>query len=132
MESAITSKGQVTIPKAIREYLHVKPGDRVKFFMHPDGTVVLLPKLPVTALRGIVPPRGCPVTLEEMDDDGLLESDVHEVMMRGKIVAKLTGDPRGARFVVRGSTIDKETVEVVCRFLPEGILRIITVYAAEE
>ena len=70
--------------------------------------------------------------LEEMDDDGLLESDVHEVMMRGKIVAKLTGDPRGARFVVRGSTIDKETVEVVCRFLPEGILRIITVYAAEE
>jgi antitoxin PrlF len=68
MESAITSKGQVTIPKAIREYLHVKPGDRVKFFMHPDGTVVLLPKLPVTALRGIVPPRRCPVTLEEMDE----------------------------------------------------------------
>ena len=55
MESAITSKGQVTIPKAIREYLHVKPGDRVKFFMHPDGTVVLLPKLPVTALRGPSP-----------------------------------------------------------------------------
>ena len=68
MESAITSKGQVTLPKAIREYLHVKPGDRVKFFMHPDGTVVLLPKLPVTALRGIVPPRERPVTLEEMDD----------------------------------------------------------------
>ena len=68
MESAITSKGQVTIPKAIRQYLHVKPGDRVKFFMHPDGTVVLLPKLPVTALRGIVPPRERPVTLEEMDD----------------------------------------------------------------
>jgi antitoxin PrlF len=68
MESAITSKGQVTIPKAIREYLHVKPGDRVKFFMHPNGSVVLLPKLPVTALRGIVPARGRAVTLEEMDD----------------------------------------------------------------
>jgi antitoxin PrlF len=68
MESAITSKGQVTIPKAIREYLHVKPGDRVKFFMHPDGTVVLLPKLPVTALRGIVPARGPAITVEEMDD----------------------------------------------------------------
>jgi len=50
MESAITSKGQVTIPKPIREFLRVKPGDRVKFFMHPDGTVVLLPKVPVTAL----------------------------------------------------------------------------------
>jgi antitoxin PrlF len=68
MESAITSKGQVTIPKAIREYLHVKPGDRVKFFMHPDGTVVLLPKLPVTALRGLLRWRGRPATIEEMDE----------------------------------------------------------------
>lgn len=68
MESAITSKGQVTIPKAIRDYLHVKPGDRVKFFMHPDGTVVLLPKVPVTALRGILRWEGRPATLEEMDD----------------------------------------------------------------
>ena len=68
MESAITSKGQVTIPKAIREYLHVKPGDRVKFFMHPDGTVVLLPKVPVTALRGLLRWEGRPATLEEMDE----------------------------------------------------------------
>ena len=68
MESAITSKGQVTIPKAIREYLRVRPGDRIKFFMHPDGTVVLLPKLPVTALRGLLRWRGRLVTLEEMDD----------------------------------------------------------------
>jgi antitoxin PrlF len=68
VESAITSKGQVTIPKAIREHLHVKPGDRVKFFVHPDGTVVLLPKVPVTALRGILRWRGRPATLEEMDE----------------------------------------------------------------
>jgi antitoxin PrlF len=68
VESAITSKGQVTIPKLIREHLHVKPGDRVKFFVHPNGSVVLLPKVPVTALRGIVPARERPVTLEEMDD----------------------------------------------------------------
>ena len=54
MESALTTKGQITIPKAIREHLHLKPGDRVKFFVHPDGTVVLLPKLPASALRGIV------------------------------------------------------------------------------
>ena len=68
MESAITSKGQVTIPKAIRDYLHVKPGDRVKFFMHPDGTVVLLPKVPVTALHGILRWEGRPATLEDMDE----------------------------------------------------------------
>jgi len=69
MESAITTKGQATIPKAIREHLGLKPGDRVKFFVHPDGSVVLLPKLPVTALRGMFKPRRRrPVTIEEMDE----------------------------------------------------------------
>lgn len=68
MESAITAKGQATIPKAIREHLRLKPGDRVKFFMHPDGSVVLLPKLPAAALRGIVKPRRRPVTIEEMNE----------------------------------------------------------------
>ncbi|MGB8887904.1 MAG: type II toxin-antitoxin system PrlF family antitoxin [Candidatus Korobacteraceae bacterium] len=66
MESALTIKGQMTIPKAIREHLHLKPGDKVKFFVHPDGTVFLLPKLPVSVLRGIVKARRR-VTLEEMD-----------------------------------------------------------------
>jgi antitoxin PrlF len=54
VESAITSKGQATIPKASREHLRLKPGDRFKFFMHPDGSVVLLPKRPASILRGIV------------------------------------------------------------------------------
>jgi antitoxin PrlF len=66
MESAITSKGQATIPKAIREHLRLKPGDRVKFFVHPNGSVVLLPKLPVSALRGMLKARRRPVTIEEM------------------------------------------------------------------
>ena len=68
MESAITSKGQATIPKAVREHLRLKPGDRVKFFIHRDGSVVLLPKLPPAALRGFVKHHGRPVTLEEMDE----------------------------------------------------------------
>ena len=68
MESVITRKGRVTIPKAIREHLHLKPGDGVKFFVHPDGGVVLLPKLPVTALRGMIKHRGAPVTIEDMDE----------------------------------------------------------------
>ena len=67
MESAITSKGQATIPKAIREYLHLKPGDRVKFFVHPDGTVVLLPKLPGSALRGMLKATRH-ASLEEMNE----------------------------------------------------------------
>ena len=69
MESAITAKGQTTIPKAIRDHLGLKPGDRVKFFIHPDGTVVMLPKLPITALRGIVSSRRRrPVTIDEMNE----------------------------------------------------------------
>ena len=68
MESAITSKGQATIPKAIREHLRLKPGDRVKFFVHPDGSVAILPKLPAQALRGIVKPRRRPVTIEAMNE----------------------------------------------------------------
>lgn len=67
MESAITVKGQATIPKEIREHLGLKPGDHLKFFVHPDGTVVLLPKLPPRSLRGLVRSRRrWPVTLDEM------------------------------------------------------------------
>ena len=69
MESAITVKGQATIPKDVRKHLGLKPGDRVKFFMHPDGSVVLLPKLPAAALRGMVKSRHRrPVTIDEMTD----------------------------------------------------------------
>jgi antitoxin PrlF len=69
MESAMTVKGQATIPKAIREHLGLKPGDRVKFFLHPDGSVALLPKRPIAALRGILKRRRRrPVTLEEMNE----------------------------------------------------------------
>ena len=57
MESAITVKGQATIPKQVREHLGLKPGDRLKFFLHPDGTVVLLPKVPARALRGMLHSR---------------------------------------------------------------------------
>ncbi|HLW55720.1 MAG TPA: AbrB/MazE/SpoVT family DNA-binding domain-containing protein [Candidatus Angelobacter sp.] len=67
METSITVKGQATIPKQIRERLGLKPGDRLKFFLHPDGTVVLLPKLPARSLRGVVRSRRRrPVAIEQM------------------------------------------------------------------
>ena len=40
-ESTLTSKGQTTIPKDIRERLHMKAGDRMTFTVMPDGTVLL-------------------------------------------------------------------------------------------
>ena len=69
MESAITVKGQATVPTAIREHLWLKPGDRAKFFVHPDGSVVLLPKFRAWALRGIVKSRRPqPVAIVEMTE----------------------------------------------------------------
>ena len=68
MESALSIKGQATIPKAVRDHLRVKPGDRIKFFIHPDGSVVILPKLSMSALKGMVSRRHKrPATIEEMD-----------------------------------------------------------------
>jgi antitoxin PrlF len=68
VESAITTKGQATIPKVVREHLGLKAGDRVKFFMHPDGSVVLLPKRSASVLRGIVKSRRRRVSIEEMSE----------------------------------------------------------------
>jgi len=65
--------------------------------------------------------------LEEMDDDDLTETDVRQSLLDGQVVAKLTADPRGPRLVVRGE-LKARVVEVVVRFLPSGVLRVITVY----
>jgi AbrB family looped-hinge helix DNA binding protein len=54
MESAITPKGRTTIPKAAREYLGLKAGDKVRFFLHPNGSVILLPMHSIAALRGML------------------------------------------------------------------------------
>ena len=37
MQATITSKGQVTLPKPIRDRLHLKPGDRIDFMLEDDG-----------------------------------------------------------------------------------------------
>ena len=37
MEATLSSKNQATIPKAVREHLRLKPGDRFRFFFHPMG-----------------------------------------------------------------------------------------------
>ncbi len=67
MEATLSSKNQVTIPKVVRERLRLRPGDRFKFFFQPDGAVVILPRIPTTALRGSVPKLRRPISIEEMD-----------------------------------------------------------------
>jgi len=41
MATSMTVKGQVTIPKRIRDLLGLKPGDPVEFFFDEQGEVVL-------------------------------------------------------------------------------------------
>lgn len=67
MESALTSKGQATIPKSIREHLHLSPGDRLKFFIHPDGTVVILPKIRTSSLKGMLSSPRRSASLRDME-----------------------------------------------------------------
>jgi AbrB family looped-hinge helix DNA binding protein len=42
MASRLTSKGQVTIPKPVRDLLGIAPGDAVDFELARDGRIVLV------------------------------------------------------------------------------------------
>lgn len=40
-EATLTSKGQTTIPKSIRDHLSMKAGDRMTFTLLSDDTVIM-------------------------------------------------------------------------------------------
>ncbi|MFQ4142622.1 AbrB/MazE/SpoVT family DNA-binding domain-containing protein [Chlorogloeopsis sp. ULAP02] len=68
--ATITTKGQVTIPKEIRDYLHLDAGSKVDFVINEDGTVKLIPlNVPLKSLSGILHrPDMTAATLEEMEE----------------------------------------------------------------
>jgi AbrB family looped-hinge helix DNA binding protein len=58
-DSTLTSKGQTTIPKEIRDGLGMKPGDRMSFTLMPDSTVVMRVKSrSVADLAGMLHRKG--------------------------------------------------------------------------
>ncbi len=64
----MTSKGQVTVPKAIRDQLNLKAGDRVQFLIDDDGTARMVPVTrSVRELKGMTPAPARALSLEEMD-----------------------------------------------------------------
>ena len=70
MRSAtITSKGQVTIPKEIRDYLKLEVGNKIDFVIDENGTVKIIPlDVPVTALSGMLRRPGlATATIEDME-----------------------------------------------------------------
>jgi antitoxin PrlF len=58
-EATLTSKGQTTIPKPIRDGLGIKAGDRMTFTLMPDGVVVMRVKNKhVSDLAGLLHKKG--------------------------------------------------------------------------
>lgn len=78
--STITSKSQITLPKAVREQLGVGPGDQVQFVPAWQGFRLVVIKGDITAMRGILKGRRSkPVSIaamnEAMADMGSLSED---------------------------------------------------------
>jgi antitoxin PrlF len=67
--ATLTSKGQITIPKEIRERLRLQTGHRLEFEIDKTGKVFLIPRnKDIRSLKGIVrSKRTRPVTVEEMN-----------------------------------------------------------------
>ncbi len=66
--STITSKGQVTIPKEVRQHLGLATNDRIAFVIEDDGTVRLsVPRFPtIASLAGIAGSLKHPLSYQEM------------------------------------------------------------------
>ncbi len=81
MLATLTSKGQITLPKPIREQLGLRSGDRLDFVLKDDGRLeVVAIRQPIAKLKGLLPKPRTPVTLEEMDRavaEGAAEHDWH-------------------------------------------------------
>ena len=53
--STISSKGQITIPKEIREHLHIQTGDKIDFILDETGKVIFRPAtLDIAELKGVL------------------------------------------------------------------------------
>ena len=67
--ATVTSKGQITLPKEVRDSLHLKEGDKIDF-EQVNGRYVLKPRnRSALELAGILHrPGQKALTIEEMDD----------------------------------------------------------------
>lgn len=64
----VTSKGQITIPKPVRDGLGVETGDRVEFVELERGVYgVVAATRDIRDLKGVVPKPAKPVSVEDMN-----------------------------------------------------------------
>ncbi len=72
LQLTIAAKGQVTLRKAVLDHLRVRPGQKIKVSLLPDGRVELRAAettASIARLRGALRrPRHRPVSLAEMQE----------------------------------------------------------------
>ena len=69
LSSAITTKGQVTIPAEIRKKLSLKSGDQIGFDIENDKIVIFRREKSIRSFFGVLKSnKGKTVTLADMDD----------------------------------------------------------------
>lgn len=66
LESTLTRKGQVTIPKAIRDRLGMKEGEKVIFVMRDQEVILKVVKGTILDLKGSVRPSASPEDFEKI------------------------------------------------------------------
>ncbi|MFA7171962.1 MAG: AbrB/MazE/SpoVT family DNA-binding domain-containing protein [Kiritimatiellia bacterium] len=68
MIATLSVKGQITMPKPIRDKCGLKVGDKLNFLLRDDGVLELVPiKQPASRLKGMLTPPKKPVSVEEMN-----------------------------------------------------------------
>lgn len=69
-QATLTTKGQVTIPKAVREQLDLKVGDRIDFIVKDSGEAVIRRVSRSAAeVQGMLAHRGrAPISVKQMDE----------------------------------------------------------------
>ena len=66
-EAAVTSKGQITIPAAIRRAMDLQPQDRVVFTVMPNGTTIMRAKTrSLKEMKGKLRRRGKKIAVKNM------------------------------------------------------------------
>ena len=68
-ESTLTSKGQTTLPKELRDELQLKPGDKLRYLVSGDVVQIIKPR-PLSEMAGCARAhyKGPPVTLDAMEE----------------------------------------------------------------
>lgn len=69
MHATLTSKGQMTLPNAVRTQLRLEAGDKLLVTVQDADTIILKrpPSAPAARLRGLLPRPPRALSVEEMD-----------------------------------------------------------------